>query len=79
MFKKYSIENLKSIWTLVAYEKVFCRDDGEEKVNKFFFRSIIRSLAFFTTKNLNIACLVSLISRYMNYKKHRKNPSPRSH
>lgn len=71
---KYGMDECKPIPTPIVHGKLLCKDDGKPKVEVTTYRSLVESMMFITNTRLNIAHVVSLMSRYMSdpTKKHMK-------
>ena len=59
------MENCKPIKTPLNTNEKLCLNDGGDKINEKYFRSIVGSLMYLTHTRPDIAFAVSLISRFM--------------
>jgi len=57
---------IKSVATPIAYGMLLRKDDGIEKVDVTIYRIMVGILIFLTNTRQYIACVISLISRYMS-------------
>jgi len=65
MLKTFGMSECKHVATLIAHGELLCSDDGDEKVNKIEYKSIMGSLRFLCNTRPNICYDVSLCTRYM--------------
>lgn len=66
MLLKFDMEICKPLLTPIAHGELLCKDDGGVRVNVTTCRSIVGSLMFLSNTRTDIACVTSLVSRYMS-------------
>jgi len=66
ILKKFQMEECKATSTPMNQKEKLCKDDGADKIDEGYFRSIIGCLMYLTTTRPNILFVVSLLSRFMH-------------
>lgn len=65
MLKTFGMSEYKLVATSITHGEILYSDDGNEKVNKIEYRSIVGNLRLLCNKRPFICYVVSLCSRYM--------------
>ena len=65
VLKKFRMENSKSAPTPLMQNAKLSKDDGAEKVDASFYRSLIGSLLYLTASRPDLMYVTSLLSRFM--------------
>ncbi|OIT28784.1 retrovirus-related pol polyprotein from transposon tnt 1-94, partial [Nicotiana attenuata] len=66
ILKKFGMENCKAMNTPMNQKEKLRKDDGAEKVDESYFRSIIGCLMYLTATRPDILYAVSVLSRFMH-------------
>ncbi|XP_006582690.1 uncharacterized protein [Glycine max] len=66
ILKKFQMEECKSISTPMNQKEKFNKEDGANKIDEGYYRSLIGCLKYLTAKRPNILFVVSLLSRFMH-------------
>ena len=66
ILKKFQMEECKATSTPMNQKEKLCKDDGADKIDEGYFRSIIGCLMYLTTTRPGILFVVSLLSRFMH-------------
>jgi hypothetical protein len=66
ILKKFQMEECKATSTPMNQKEKLCKDDGDDKIDEGYFRSIIGCLMYLTTTRPGILFVVSLLSRFMH-------------
>ncbi|XP_059294734.1 secreted RxLR effector protein 161-like [Lycium ferocissimum] len=66
ILKKFDMENCKDMNTPMNQKEQLCKDDGAEKVEETYFRSLIGCLMYLTTIRPDILYDVSVLPRFMH-------------
>nr|CAN68421.1 hypothetical protein VITISV_031322 [Vitis vinifera] len=67
ILKKFRMEDCKEMNTPMSQKEKLSKDDGDEKVEETYFRSLIGCLMYLTATRLDILYVVSVLSRFMHY------------
>ena len=66
ILKKFQMEKCKATNTPMNQKEKLCRDDGADKIDEGYFKSLIGCLMYLTTTRPNILCDVNLLSRFIH-------------
>ncbi|XP_049367923.1 uncharacterized mitochondrial protein AtMg00810-like [Solanum verrucosum] len=66
ILKKFQMEECKSMSTPMNKKEKLCKEDGADKVDKGYYRSLIGCLMYLTATRPDILFVVSLLSRFMH-------------
>jgi hypothetical protein len=66
ILKKFQMEECKATSTPMNQKEKLCKDDGADKIDEGYFRSIIGCLMYLTTTRPDILFVVSFLSRFMH-------------
>ena len=66
MLRRFKMDNCTPVATPTAHGEHLCKEDGEQKVDKKQYRSIVGSLMFLTNTRPDLQFSVSLVARYMS-------------
>ena len=64
--KKFQMEECKSVSTPMNQKEKFSKEDGADKIDEGYYRSLIQCLMYLTTTRPDILFAVSLLSRFMH-------------
>ncbi|XP_022717658.1 uncharacterized protein LOC111276110 [Durio zibethinus] len=67
ILKKFKLEECKEMKTPMNSKEKLCKEDGTEKIDQAYFRSLIGCLMFLTATRPDILNAVSILSRFMHY------------
>lgn len=67
ILKKFQMEDCRSTTTPMNQKEKFSNDNGVEKVDEHYYRSLIGCLMYLTATRPDIMFAVSILSRFMNY------------
>ena len=65
ILKKFKLEECKAASTPMNQKEKLCKEDGADKVDEGYFRSLIGCLMYLTTTRPDILNAVSILSRFM--------------
>lgn len=66
ILKKFQMEECKAVSTPMNEKEKFSKEDGADKVDEIYFRSLIGCLMYLTATRPDILFAVSLLSRFMH-------------
>ncbi|KAH9678769.1 hypothetical protein KPL71_025858 [Citrus sinensis] len=66
ILKKFKLEECKEMSTPMNSKEKLCKEDGTEKVDQAYFRSLIGCLMYLTATRPDILNAVSILSRFMH-------------
>ena len=66
ILKKFKLEECKAASTPMNQKEKLCKEDGADKVDKGYFRSLIGCLMYLTATRPDILNVVSILSRFMH-------------
>jgi len=66
ILKKFHMEDCKVMSTPMNQKEIFSKDDGTEKVDEAYYRSLIGCLMYLTATRPDILYAVSFLSRFMH-------------
>ncbi|XP_017614017.1 uncharacterized mitochondrial protein AtMg00810-like [Gossypium arboreum] len=66
ILKKFKLEECKEVSTPMSQKEKLCKEDGADKVDKGYFRSLIGCLMYLTATRPDILNAVSILSRFMH-------------
>ncbi|KAL4023951.1 hypothetical protein IC575_017721 [Cucumis melo] len=66
ILKKFKMDECKAVSTPMNQKEKLCKEDGADKVDEGYFRSLIGCLMYLTKNKTDILNLVSILSRFMH-------------
>lgn len=66
ILKKFQMNECKAVSTPMNQKEKLCKDDGAEKIDEGYFRSLIGCLMYLTATRPDILNVVSILSRFMH-------------
>ncbi|KAL0547185.1 hypothetical protein IC582_017113 [Cucumis melo] len=66
ILKKFKMDECKAVSTPMNQKEKLCKEDGADKVDEGYFRSLIGCLMYLTTTRPDILNVVSILSRFMH-------------
>ncbi|KAL6337950.1 hypothetical protein AAG906_005913 [Vitis piasezkii] len=66
ILKKFKLDECKEIRTPIDQKEKLSKDDGTDKIDQAYFRSLIGCLMYFSTTRLDILNVVSILSRFIH-------------
>jgi len=67
ILKKFKFGKCKEANSPMNQKEKLCKEDGADKINEGYFRSLIGCLIYLTATCLDILNVVSILSRFMHY------------
>lgn len=67
ILKKFKIDECKAVSTLINQKEKLCKEDGADKVENGYFKSLIGCLMYFTTTRPDMLNVASILSHFMHY------------